>query len=298
MCWTSRRRSISRHSFEDGRCFQDCPEFQCQNAQVYGYVVHDIDGPNHGQALKIQRFFLNEICTETHLLVSCDNNSSRKFCWNLDGKKYRNGIVYLFTENKDYSCQYTWMTFKWLEESRIWLKKVVELEGLGEPTSYLDHENLGCTQRELKPNENIIDQYGEMFERRVRGGVGSQVLFNACKHVLEGGVIPVLFAESRTVFIPKSSDVDNNGRIVRSPEALRPLTLCNCDCKILTTAICRGLHWYTMRCIHPSQRCISSRLMTDNIFEIETTALVHVACAPRRILPLHIPVSITLGSFM
>ena len=66
--------------------------------------------------------------------------------------------------------------------------------------------------------------------------------------------------KSRTVFVPKSSDVDNNGRIVRSPEALRPLTLCNCDCKILTTAICRGLHWCTMRCIHPSQRCISSRL--------------------------------------
>ena len=67
------------------------------------------------------------------------------------------------------------------------------------------------------------------------------------KHVLEGGTIPALFAESRSVFIPKSSDVDNNGRIVRSPEALRPLTLCNCDCNILITAICRGLHRYTMR---------------------------------------------------
>ena len=31
----------------------------------------------------------------------------------------------------------------------------------------------------------------------------------------------------------------------------------------------------------PFQRCISSRQMTDNIFEIETTALDHVACAPR-----------------
>ena len=59
------------------------------------------------------------------------------------------------------------------------------------------------------------------------------------------------------------------------------MTLCNCDCKMLTTAICRGLHWYTMRCVHSSQRCISSRQMTDNIFEIETAALAHVACAPR-----------------
>ena len=100
-----------------------------------------------------------------------------------------------------------------------------------------------------------------------------------CQHVLAGGPVPVQFAASRTVFIPKSSDVDNNGFIVRSPDALRPLTLCNCNCKILTTAICRGLHWYTMRCIHPSQRCISSRQMTDNISEVERTALAHVACA-------------------
>ena len=36
-----------------------------------------------------------------------------------------------------------------------------------------------------------------------------------------------------------------------------------------------------MRCIHPSQRCISAKQMTDNIFEIETTALAHVANAPQ-----------------
>ena len=82
-------------------------------------------------------------------------------------------------------------------------------------------------------------------------------------------------------FSPKTSDIDDNGRIIRSPDALHPLTLCNCDCKLLTSAICRGLHWYTMRCIHTSQRCISSRQRTDNIFEIETTALAHVACAPQ-----------------
>ena len=134
---------------------------------------------------------------------------------------------------------------------------------------------------ELMAVENESAQRISYSLYRCAGGLGSQFLFNAYKHVLEGGTIPELFAESRTVFIPKSSDVDNNGRIVRSPKALRPLTLCNCDCKILTTAICRALHWYTVRCIHPSQRCISASQMTDNIFEIETTALAHVACAPQ-----------------
>ena len=89
------------------------------------------------------------------------------------------------------------------------------------------------------------------------------------KHVLEGGASLALFAESRTVFIPKSSDVDNNGHVVRSPEALRPLTLCNC-----ARFSPRGLQWYTTICVHPWQ-------MTDNIFEIETAALAHVACAPQ-----------------
>ena len=113
---------------------------------------------------------------------------------------------------------------------------------------------------------------------RCAGGLGSKFLLHAYKAVLEGSVTPDCFAESRTVLIPKSSDVDNNERIVRSPEALRPLTLCNCDCKLLASAICRGFQWYTMRCIHPSQRCISARQMTDNIFEIETTALARVPC--------------------
>ena len=34
-----------------------------------------------------------------------------------------------------------------------------------------------------------------------------------------------------------------------------------------------------MRCIRPAQRCISLRQMTDNIFEVETTALANVACS-------------------
>ena len=117
-----------------------------------------------------------------------------------------------------------------------------------------------------------------MVPAGVPGSLGSQFLFNAFKYLLEGGTVPEHFAESRTVFIHKTFDIDDNGRIIRSPDALRPLTLCNCDCKLLTSAICRGLHWYTMRCIHPSQRCISSR---HNIFEIETTALAHVACSPQ-----------------
>ena len=46
-------------------------------------------------------------------------------------------------------------------------KKLMKLVDLDEPTSCLHHVYLGCTQRECKPNENIIDKYREMFESRV-----------------------------------------------------------------------------------------------------------------------------------
>ena len=72
-------------------------------------------------------------------------------------------------------------------------------------------------------------------------GDWDQGFLKAYQHVLAGGLFPAQFAAGKTVIIPKSSDADNNGFIVRSTDALRPLILCNCDCKILTTAICRDL---------------------------------------------------------
>ena len=48
----------------------------------------------------------------------------------------------------------------------MWKKclKNVELE---EPTSFLDHVCLGFTQRECRPNEDIVNQCREMFESRM-----------------------------------------------------------------------------------------------------------------------------------
>ena len=41
---------------------------------------------------------------------------------------------------------------------------------IDKPTSILDHVCLGCTQRECKPNETIIEQYTKMFESRISAG--------------------------------------------------------------------------------------------------------------------------------
>ena len=86
------------------------------------------------------------------------------------------------------------------------------------------------------------------------------------------------FAASRTVRIPKSSAVDGNGLIVRSPGALRPLSVI---ARSSTQRFDLAYMSTPMRCIHAAQRCVSTRQMTDNIFEVETTALLHFACATR-----------------
>ena len=49
-------------------------------------------------------------------------------------------------------------------------KKLMKNVDTGEPTSFLDHVYLGCTQRECKPNEKIIQQYTKMFESRISAG--------------------------------------------------------------------------------------------------------------------------------
>ena len=49
-------------------------------------------------------------------------------------------------------------------------QKVMKNRDLEEPTSFLDHVHLGCTQRECKPNEIIIEQYTKMIESRTSAG--------------------------------------------------------------------------------------------------------------------------------
>ena len=51
----------------------------------------------------------------------------------------------------------------------IW-KKLMKDVDIEEPTSFLDHVYLGCTQREFKPNEKIIRQHNKMFESRISAG--------------------------------------------------------------------------------------------------------------------------------
>ena len=41
---------------------------------------------------------------------------------------------------------------------------------LGEPTYFLDHVYLGCTQRQCEISKDIVDNYRTMFESRISAG--------------------------------------------------------------------------------------------------------------------------------
>ena len=66
-----------------------------------------------------------------------------------------------------------WMTSNWLESNKTLIRcgnystKAVDL---GEPTSYFDHENLGCTQAQCTISKDIVHNYRNMFESRIFAG--------------------------------------------------------------------------------------------------------------------------------
>ena len=51
----------------------------------------------------------------------------------------------------------------------MWKVLIKEVD-LGERTSFLDHENLGCTQRQCERSKDIVDNYRAMFQSRISAG--------------------------------------------------------------------------------------------------------------------------------
>ena len=47
---------------------------------------------------------------------------------------------------------------------------------LGEPTFFLDHVCLGCTQRQCETSKDIVDNYKNMIESRISAGAKEKLL--------------------------------------------------------------------------------------------------------------------------
>ena len=93
----------------------------------------------------------------------------RESFWNTVGGKFPIGNAYSYSVKKDYS--YLCMDDIKLAGKKLNIKptwKVLNKEvDLGEPTCYLDHENLECTQRQCEISKDIVDNYRTMFESRI-----------------------------------------------------------------------------------------------------------------------------------
>ena len=94
-----------------------------------------------------------------------ERSSSGKMDW----RKYQPGNACLCIASQVYFCPCTWMTSKCLGKKldleSMWerLMKHVDLE---KPTTFLDQAYLGCTQRECKPNNNLVDEYWKCSNRQ------------------------------------------------------------------------------------------------------------------------------------
>ena len=90
-----------------------------QCVQIYGYVFHDINGPNHGPTLKIQSIFLNEICTDTHLLVSCEKGQLEEVLMELGWEKVADWKCLFVHRNQ-------WLFLSVYVDDKQWLEKKEE----------------------------------------------------------------------------------------------------------------------------------------------------------------------------
>ena len=136
------------------KMFTNYCKFQIWSVQTFGFVCHDTNDLNHGPVLKTQSFLLKRICMVILWQGYYGKGMSLCSSWKR--------IILI--------CACGWQN--WLEKNNLdpmW--KVLNKEvDLGEPTSFLDHVYLGCTQRKCEISNDVEDNYRTMFESRISAG--------------------------------------------------------------------------------------------------------------------------------
>ena len=148
---------------EDAHKLLKIPKSECPDIWIR-LPRHKKNGQNHGPVWKTQSFLLKGICT----VILCQDH-----CVKGNLRKFQIGNVSLFIVKKDYSLSVYVDDIKFAGKKQnldpMWKLLNIEVD-LGEPTSFLDHVYLGCTQRKCEISKDIVDNYRTMFESRISAG--------------------------------------------------------------------------------------------------------------------------------
>ena len=149
-------------------------KFQNRSVQTFGFVHHDRNGQNHGPVWKTQSFLLSEICTVILWQNCYGKGNLRKSYWNTAGRKFSNCECLFVHRDKGLFLSVYVDDIKLAGKKQnvdpMWkvLNKEVDLRE--QPTSFLDHIYLGCTQRQCQVSKEIVDNWRAMFESQISAG--------------------------------------------------------------------------------------------------------------------------------
>ena len=153
---------------QNGRCLKG-KKFQSQNVQIFGFVYRSTNGKNDGPVWKTQSVLSKGICTVILWQDCYGKGNLRKFYWNTVGKKFETGNVFVHRARGLFLSAYVddiKHAGKTENREPTW-KILMEDADQGEPTSFLVHVYLGCTQGECQISKDNVANYRDMFESRI-----------------------------------------------------------------------------------------------------------------------------------
>ena len=151
--WTSSWCSICESKLEDA---PKCSKFQNSNVQMFRYAYYDTTGQNHWQKWRSRDTSWTKLVRSSIGRFAMGKTIRISFIRTWMGENsfvHRRQELFLSKNVDDIK-----MAGKQQNMAPMWKKLMTNVD-IDEPTSFLDPVYLGCTQRESKPNETIIEQF-------------------------------------------------------------------------------------------------------------------------------------------
>ena len=162
--WTSTRSSIRSFKFKL-KMLTNHWKFRNRCVQTFGFVYHDTKWPQSWSRARSGRSSWKDSVRSPCGRDCFGKGNLRKSYWNMAVRKIQNWeCLFVHRGNGLFLSVYAddiKMVGKRHNIDPMW--KALKEVDLGEPTSFLDHVYLGCTQRQCEISKEIFDNYRTMF---------------------------------------------------------------------------------------------------------------------------------------